>query len=301
MAHSTNDFFAVVEPVANRTFYGVEAKAERQCFSIFKESTDDEPIRSAVEFGGPASLTLKPENDAVALKNFRQGPVKTWNAAVWAGAAVVSLEAVKDTKNRYPKLVQAMSTLGRAARVTPELLTALFLDRAFDSSYPVAPDNLELCSTAHLLPDGVSTYANEMATPSAMSEAALESVQTSLRTMTGPDGNISQLQVKAWVVPSALHNTCMKLMKNTMTSGSANNDPSVVNGRKQITFDYLGSPTRYFALTDSDTDGLFWDWIEKVQFLTDQVPMMLQKAYVTYFRARYGCVDPRNIFGVAAT
>jgi hypothetical protein len=46
---------------------------------------------------------------------------------------------------------------------------------------------------------------------------------------------------------------------------------------------------------------LFWHWIEKPQFITDQVVLMLQKVYVSYFRGRYGIVDWRHIYGSNAT
>ena len=300
MAHSTNDFFAAIDPVVNRSYYGLDDQAEQQFKSIFKVGTDDEPQMSAVEYGGPGSLTLKTENAAVAPKSIVQGPIKSWNAATYAGGVTISYEAAKDVKNRYAKIAQTAGSLGRATKVTPELLTGLFLDRAFNSSFPATADGLELCSTAHLLPDGVTTVANELTTPAALDETSVEDIMTNVRTLTGPDGNISPVSIKSWVVPSALFNLATKLSTSTKTLGSANNDPSVVSGTKVIGFDYLGSASRFFALTDADR-GLFWDWIEKPQFITDQVVLMLQKVYVAFFRARYGCVDFRAIYGSAAT
>lgn len=300
MAHSVNDFFAAVDPVANRHYYGLETEAEQQFKSIFKIGSDDEPQKSAVEYGGPASLSLKTENAAVAQKNILQGPIKTWNAATYAGAATISYEAARDVKNRYGKIASTMGSLGRATKVTPELLTALFLDRAFNSAYPATADALELCSTVHLLPDGVTTTANELVTPAALDETSAEDVKTALRSILGPDGNIMPHKVTGWIVPSALANTAEKLSRSDKTVGTANNDPSVIKGTKVLNFDYLGSATRWFAKTDN-TNGLFWDWVEKEQFITDQVVLMLQKVYVAFFRARYGCVDFRGIYGSAAT
>jgi hypothetical protein len=300
MAHSVNDFFAAVDPVANRHYYGLEGDVEQQFKTIFKIGSDDEPQKSAVEYGGPASLSLKTENAAVSQKTITQGPIKTWNAATYAGAATISYEAARDVKNRYGKIASTMGSLGRATKVTPELLSALFLDRAFNSAYPATADALELCSTAHLLPDGVTTTANELTTPAALDETSAEDVKTALRSILGPDGNIMPHKVTGWIVPSALANTAEKLSRTEKTSGSANNEISVVKGTKVLNFDYLGSATRWFAKTDN-TNGLFWDWVEKEQFITDQVVLMLQKVYVAFFRARYGCVDFRGIYGSAAT
>ena len=67
-----------------------------------------------------------------------------------------------------------------------------------------------------------------------------------------------------------------------------------------MSFDYLSSSTRWFAKTDN-MRGLFWDWIKKPTFVTDQVVLMLQKVYVAWFRARYGIEDVRGILGSNAS
>lgn len=301
MGHSTNDFFAAIDPVVNRNYYGLDdGDVEAQYSGIFKVGSDNEPQMSFVEYGGPSSLTLKTENAAVAAKYITQGPVKTHYTSTYAGAITISYEAAKDVKNRYGKIAQASAALGEAERVTPELLTALYLDRAFNSSFPAVADGIELCGV-HILPDGVTTFQNELATPAALDETSAEDVRVALRTVLGPSGNIMPMKVASWVVPSAYEPIAMKLSQSEKTIGSANNDPSIVKGTKVTVFDYLGSSTRWFAKTNKTKNGLFWDWIEKPQFITDQQVMMLQKIYVSFFRARFGCGDWRVIYGSAAT
>lgn len=300
MPHSTSDFWAAINAPVNRGFHGLEADVEEQAMDIFDASSDDEPVYSFVEYGGPQSLELKAENAAAEMKDIRQGPVKSWNAIVHAAALTISVEAASDTKNRNSKITQAAGAMGRAVNITPELIAALFLDRAFNSAYPEAPDQLELCSTVHTLPDEVTTYANELATPDAFGETTCEDIRTALRTIKGPDGNIQPRKVKGWIVPAALYDRARKLSMNDKTSGSANNDPSVVKGTKVLPLDYLSSNTRFFAKTDHP-NGLFWHWIQKKTFVTDQVALNLQKVFLAWFRSRIGCKNPRAIFGVAAT
>lgn len=301
MAHTTNDFFAAIDPVVNRSFYGLDPeKTEKQAFDLFQVGSDDEPQKSAVEFAGPATLSLKTENAAVALKNIQQGPIKTFNTSLFAGAVVFSIEAAKDVKNRYAKISQGSQALGEATRETPEALMALYLDRAFNSAFPATADGIELCGT-HVLPDGVTTSANELATPSALDEASAEEVIIAGRGILGPSGNLRHLRVVRWVVPSAYANIASKLSTSDKTIGTANNADSVVKGTKFLVIDRMVSQTRWFAEMNAKENGLFWDWIEKTQFVTDQVPMNLQKAYIAYFRQRHGCVDWRHMFGSAAT
>lgn len=303
MAQSSNDHWAAVEPVVNRKFYGLDQKVKPQWKKIFHESNDDEPQRSSVEFGGGArTLTLKPENAAVSQTQQVQGPVKTWNTQTFAAAATLSHELVMDTRGRYAKLGQSIGQLGEATRITPELLTAILLGDAFDSAAPATADGVEMCGT-HTLPGSAGTSANELATPSALDQASLEEVRIALKAIKGPSGNISPRRIKNLIVPSAYEVIAEKLRTTKQSVGDANNDNNVMHGTSAVVFDYLDSSTKWFAQTDQPDPemGLFWDWIEKVKFITDSPALLLQKVYVAYFRARYGIVDWRHIYGVAAT
>ena len=297
--HATADFYAAVDPVVNREFYGLEADREPSQFDkIFKISSTDEPQKSAVEYGGPLQLDLKAENAAVAGKSIVQGPIKGWTTNTHAANMVLSFEAVADVK--YAKIKSAAGSIGRATRQTPEYIARDFLDRAFNSAYPQTAWSLELCSDVHKLPDGVTTTSNELATPAALDETSVEDIMTLGRNILAPDGGRGPERVKQIIVPTALWVVAEKLSMNPKTSGSAFNDPSVIKGFKVQVFDYLTSNTRWFAQTHN-SDGLFWDWIQKAQFITDQVPLNLQKVYIAYFRSRIGCVNFRGILGSAAS
>jgi phage major head subunit gpT-like protein len=298
MPHSSADFFAAIDPVVNREFYGLDEKVDSQFSKIFSVASDDEPQKSAVEFGGPGVLQLKTENASVQQKSIKQSGVKSWTAATYAGACTISYEAAKDVK--YGKIRQAAGNLGRATKMTPEYLSAQLLDNSYSTSYPTGWDGLPLCSTAHLLPDGLTTTSNALSAASSLDETAVEDLMTQMRNVLGPDGMRAPQQAKQLVVPSALWATATKLSMSEKTVGSANNDPSVIKGLKVEVFDYLSSSTRWFIQTKND-NGLFWDWIEKTQFITDQVPLNLQKVYVAFFRSRVGCVDWRGIFGSNAS
>lgn len=301
MAHGSSDFYAAIDPVVNRDFYGADKNKEKsQAFEFFKVGSDDEPQKSYVEFGGPRQLDQKAENARVAEKQFVQGGIKNWTTSTWAGAATVSMEAAKDITNHYSKLKQQFSSLGNAGRNTPELLCATFMDNAFNSSYPAIWDAKELCSTTHLLPDGLNTFSNMFSPAMALNEEALEQLIVNLRNIPGTDNQRRLLKVKKLMVPSALVPIATKLSRSDKTLGSANNDPSFVKGMDVEPFDLLSSSTRWFAITDEEM-GLFWDWIEKLQFITDQVPLNLQKVYVAYFRGRYGCQNARAVYGSNAS
>lgn len=292
MPQGTADLYGAIEPVTRKHF-GLELEAEKPQFSQIAETdSSDEPIKDVVQFGGPGQLSYKAENAAMQIGRIVQGPIKRWSAATYAGAIELSREVVKDVK--YALVKKAAGSLGRGARLTPEYLWAQFMDRSFDSSFPATPDNKELCSTSHVNPDG-TTFSNALATPAALAETSLEDLLTQLRTVTGPDGMLSPEMAKAIIVPAALHNLALKLNRSEKTLGSPNNDPSVVKGTKVITFDYLTNTTRWFLQT-KNSDGLFWTWREKTEFLRDNTALTLQAIFVAFFRAYWGAEDPRCIF-----
>ncbi len=295
MAENIASLYGAIEPVT-RKYYGLALNKEKPQFSQIAEvDTVDEPIRDFVEFGGPGQLSFKAENAAITASAIRQGPIKRVQAATYAGAIEISREAVKDVK--YKLITSAAGSIGRATRLTPEYLFAQFLDRSFNTSFPVTADNVELCSASHLLPDG-TTFSN-IITAAALAESSLEDVMTALRTVPGPDGMLSPEMDKQLIVPAALHNLAEKLNRTQKTLGSNYNDVSVVAGTKTMTFDYLTNTTRWFVQTKNE-NGIFWDWREKPEFIRDNVALTLQAIFVAFFRAMWGCEDPRGIFGVNA-
>lgn len=292
MPINSAQLYGAIEPVV-RDYYGLEVNSSPAQYSQIAETdTTDEPIMDFVEFGGPGQLQFKAENAAVQLSPIRQGPIKRVQAATYAGGIELSLEVVADVK--YGKVKSAAKSLGRATRLTPEYLFAQFLDRSFDTTFPVTADGINLCSASHLLPDG--TTASNIITAAALAESSLEDMTTALRTVPGPDGMLSPEEKRQIVVPSALNVLAEKLSSSTKTLGSANNDPSVVKGTKVVVFDFLTNNTRWFMQTKNDR-GIFWKWRQKAEFLRDNPALTLQAIFVAYFRAMWGCEDWRGVFG----
>lgn len=286
--------YTAMDPVP-RKYYGLGRDAQKmkaQFSQIADVSTTDEPTREFTEFGGPQNLQLKPENSPMVVRTIQAGPVKRVSAATYAAALEISYEAVRDSK--YKAIASSAKALGRATEKTPERLFAQFLDRSHDTAYPVTADGLPLCSASHLNPYG-QTFSNTLSGAPALSETALEDVMTALRTTTGPDGELSPVMFKQLIVPSSLAVLAEKLTTSPKTLGSNFNDPSVVNGKKFMTFDYLTNNTRWFVQTDAD-NGFYWDWRESPQFERDNVASLMQAVYIAFFRAMWGAEDPRCVY-----
>jgi hypothetical protein len=286
--------YTAMDPVP-RKYYGLgrdEQKMKAQFSQIAEESTTDEPTREFTEFGGPQNLSFKAENAAMTIRTIQAGPVKRVSAATFAAALEISYEAVRDSK--YKAIASSAKALGRATEKTPERLFAQFLDRSHDTAYPVTADGLPLFSASHVTPYG-TTFSNTLSGAPALSETALEDVITALRTTIGPDGELSPVMFKQLIVPSSMSVLAEKLTTSPKTLGSNFNDPSVINGKKFMTFDYLTNTTRWIVQTDAD-NGFYWDWREKPQFERDNVALIMQAIYIAFFRAMWGAEDPRCAF-----
>ena len=294
MPMNSASIYKSIEPVV-RHFWGLAKQEEKPIFSqIFETEETDEPILDAVEYGGPGAMKWKAENERIVSDEIIQGVNKRWAAQTFATAIEISLEAVEDTKDGAIKT--AAKSLGRSASLTPEYLAAQFLDRAFNASYPALGDNLTLCNVAHLIPKG-GTYSNSLVTPYSLSEFALEQIFQNLAVIPWTDGMLMPLQPRKLVVPVALGPLAWKLSQTQLQVGSANNDLSFIAGKfEPVVFNYLGSNTRYFVTTNAD-DGLFWKWRVKPQFMRDNVDMLTQALFISRFRAYWGCIDGRGIYG----
>jgi len=289
--------YAAIEPVERDWFNSGMQSIEAQFSRIADVSTIDVPIREFSEWGGPQQLTQKVENSPMQVRTVQLGTPKRVQVATFAGAIEISREAVSDVKIR--ELTTPAKALGRAAKLTPEYLFAQFLDRSHNSAYPVTADNVELCSASHITPYGTTT-TNTLATPAALSETALEDIRTALRTTIGPDGMLAPVQPKQMIVPSSLDVLSEKLARSEKTLGSANNDPSVVQGMKRVVFDYLTNTTRWFIQTNAE-DGFYWNWREKPTFERDNVALTMQAIFIAFFRAMWGAENWRCVYASNAT
>jgi hypothetical protein len=300
MAVNTATLYANIEPVVRHRWGLERGKVKKQAQEIFSFSSSKDPIYETLEQAGPGMLKLKVQNQAIQTGTVTLGRPKRWEAATYAGGVELSYEAVRDAKSSEIKTPAGL--LGRSTERAPQMLLAQFLDRSFDANFPATWDGKELCSTAHLRPDG-TTYSNAMTVPASLSETSLEDVVIALRQTTGPDGLLDPVSLKKVVVASSSANLIAKIGRTERKLGSNYNDVNVVmdDAKKHVVFDYLTNQTRWFVTTDRNPDGLFWKWVEEPEFIRDNVSLTLSALFISFFRAMWGCEDPRSIYGVNAS
>lgn len=300
MPLNTSQLWAPVEPVV-RKFFGLGSKSIKKIYpQLFDVSKGKEPVRHAVQMGGPGQLVKKTEGGNVTALTIKQGTNKTWLYDLYAGRVELTFELARDNKVREIK--KAAQTLGRSVALTPEYQAGLFFDRAYNSAYSQFADGTnELCATDHIIiGTSASTGSNMLATAAALSETSLQDVYTNLLSMPGPDGMITACMPEKLLVPAALALTGKKLTIAGKTLGSANNDPKVVGDDLTLVVNpYLTDTNNWFVITDY-MNGLWWEWDIESDFMEDNVMTNLNKAFIAISRFRFGADDWRGVYGGGA-
>lgn len=300
--------YKAIEPVI-RDHWGLWSKSDqpdaKRCIDYtFKTESTDEPIMDVQEWAGPGTATYKPEGARVVTDMIYQGVGKRFQSQTFAIGMEVTYEAAEDAAKNLPQIAAAGKALGESAWKTPDYLGAIFYDRAFNSAFPAFGNGTSLCSVSQVLPRG-GTYANMF--PGAgysLSEIAIEQLMANLAVLPGSSGMIDPLELSSIVVHPSNVPQAWKLAKTQLKVGSGNNDLSFVyNGFEVISCPFLGSQTRWFALTNVHErgDGLNWKWRVKPEFRDDNEMLLNTKVYMMRFRAYWFCKNPRGIYGSNAT
>jgi hypothetical protein len=304
MTITRSDFVKFLKPGINEIF-GISYREEAQQFT--KVFTLDKGTSAAYEedvlVPGFGLASVKDEAGSIAYDTHQQGYVARYDHVVYGLGFKVSREEIDD--NKYPKLVKFRSAaLGNSMRKTKEVIHAAILNNAFDSIYTMGSgsDAKELCATDH--PSINGTWSNELGTPAALGEKAIEDLTTQIRQNLDERGLRSGIMPRKLVVPAALEWKAARIMNSRLQSGTANNDPNALRDSNRISegffvYDYLTSSSRWFILTDCD-HGLKRfqrrspEISEDNDFDTENVKFKAVERYVA------GWSNPRGVFASAA-
>lgn len=298
----TDGFSNTAQKVFGTTGSKVSGDHESQFDKVFEITRVNQPVRRIVEFAGPGEFERKDENVAVGTSAVAQSGAFTVTTVTYAAALAVTEEAAEDAVTDVDKmssLENLFTSLEEARGQTYENVSSLFLDRAFDTNYPVVVNQEVLCSASHLTPLGGQVSSN-IITAAALSEESVESMMIAMRENRNASGNKSQLKMKDLVVPSQLFPTASKLRTTEKQTGSNFNNDSFIAGQFGVqVLDNLGSTTRWFATTKGfgKGNGLFFNFIKENGRKRDENILQLAKVYMNYTRFQIGVVDHRSIFG----
>jgi hypothetical protein len=249
---------------------------------------------------GVSSLGLaveKTQGGPIQYDDERQGFTTRYTHIVYALGFIITREMFED--DQYGVVGQRKSkALARSMRQTKEVVAANVLNRAFNSSF-VGGDGVELCSTAHANVAG-GTWANELATPADLSEAALEQAAIDISLFEDDRGLLIAARPTKLVIAPQNMFEAHRVLKSSLRSDSADNDANALKdmGMMQdiMVNHYLTDADAWFLLTDCP-DGMKYFERRGDQFEMDNDFDTENAKFKATARYSFGWSDPRGIFG----
>lgn len=194
--------------------------------------------------GGPVSY----DNDAGERYIYNMEPIEA------ALGYAITRKAIDD--NLYQDAFRPTNlNLNKSFLDFWEIEAANVFNTAATFNSALGGDGVSLINTAHPVDGG--TWANTSATPMNLNEAALTTVQKSIRkNFVNEAGLKIRARAKQLLVPPALEDTAARLLQSTLRPGTANNDINAIpvisggipDGYKVL--DYFTSDFRWFVTTN---------------------------------------------------
>lgn len=200
------------------------------------------------------------------------------------------------------EMINKAAALGAAAASTKEIILADAFNLAFTSS-EAGGDGKELCATDHPNRSLAGTSSNEMATPAALSEAALEQIDKEIMAINDYRGMRANLQAQTLLIPNVLKYDAHRILNSNLRVGTADNDPNALRAmgliKNCVESKYLTSSSKYFIITDVPTEnGLVFidrEGIATETYRDSSTRNTIHSIWVNFGR---GHVDYNKVFGV---
>lgn len=243
--------------------------------------------------------------DEVAYTTLSPGLDRTYVHDAFTQGFMITREMYDDDQYRQiEKLPKAMARSGRA-KVEKDALS--LLNNAFVETTPGTPDfpiydGEALFSATHPLLDSASTSSN-LAT-GALTEGNLKDALKIMRETLDEAGNLIQMKATKLIVPPALEDTAIRILKSTQIAGGELNDTNkFLNsyGIEVVVLDYLsdaagGSDTAWF-LQDGSRHEMNFFWRVKPEFKWKEEFDNFVAKYRGYMRYSFGVSDWRGVVG----
>lgn len=235
----------------------------------------------------------------------RQGLNKTIVPVKYGLGFSISEEAIADGK--FDAVAYAVRQLARSAQESQEISGMNLFNGAFGTTD--TPDGLNLCSTDHTLPSGL-TFRNRLASDADLSDSSLETALLDFETQFKSDnGKILNIKPKVLLVHPSNKRLAKKLLQselsvNNVASGGDNGPTNAMNVYKEEGLIVISSPhltdlDAWFLCSSPEEAGLRIinrrgiETKSEVSFINDSV------RYKSSYREQVGAVHARGIIGTS--
>lgn len=239
------------------SMFGMSYNNRDEWRDLVTVQTSDKHREEMVQNNGFGLAAVKEQGASVGYDTTSQGGTATALHVVYALGYIISEEAIED--NLYEKLSMGRAkALKRSMVETKNTVVANWLNRGFDTNYPVGPDSVAMFSASH--PSSSGNQSNLLSTPADLSEASLEDLVIQANGATDDRGNKIALQVMSLHIPRQLEFEAARILKSVNQNDTANNAVNAL--RAMGTFPegfkvnhFFTDPDAFFIKTDV-SDGL---------------------------------------------
>jgi hypothetical protein len=278
-----------------REFVGEGFKSRPELYtSLVRVSDSDKAAEHILEVNDLGLPSEKDEGQPIATDSVIEGPKKNISHRVFALAAGMSWEALRDEK--YGRLKRASTALGRSMVELLNIKGHILYNDGFSAE--TAIDNVAVFSASHINRKLGTTWSNLGSTD--LTYTGVQDVYTNFMNMTDGTGKKAMMMPDTLAIPPEYWVTAKELFGGDKQPYVADNTVNVLSGDKKLTTfitPYLNDTDSWFVrapLTDINAHFFFRE--RPMQDSWDD-----RSARVSYFativRIGWGVSDPHGLWG----
>jgi phage major head subunit gpT-like protein len=305
------NFGKLLEPGLRRIFFEAYDELPEQYSRIYNVQTSDKAREIEWGMGAFGDWTKRTTQlDNVDYKTLSPGLQRTYIHDAFTQGFMVTREMYDD--DQYRQMNKMPKALARAGRQKVERDALLPLVNGFSADVggvgkSAIYDGKALFATDHPLLDKAGVVNSNKLT-GVLNDANLKTAIKMMRETKDEAGNLIQFVPTKLIVPPALEDTAIRLLKSDLITGSANNDTnSYLKGKgiDIVVMDYLGtagggSDTAWF-LQDGSRHELNFFWRKRPEFKWAEEFDNFVAKYRGYMRYSFGVSDWRGLVGSSGT
>lgn len=296
------NFGKLLEPGLRKIFFETYDELPEQYSRIYNMETSNKAVEYDWGMGAFGDWTQRASQfDEVDYKTLSPGLERTYIHEAFTQGFMITREMYDDDQYRQiEKLPKAMARSGRA-KVEKDAMIPLL--NGFDAVTQPIYDGKALFAIDHPLLDKVGGVCNNLAT-GVLNDVNLKNAIKVMKETVDEAGNLVQMKATKLIIPPALEDTAIRLLKSTQIAGGELNDTNkFLNsyGIEVVVMDYLsaaagGSDTHWF-LQDGSRHELNFFWRVKPEFKWEEDFDTFVAKYRGYMRYSMGVSDFRGLVG----
>ena len=304
--NNVENFGKLLEPGLRKIFFETYDELPEQYTKIYNINTSDKAIERDWGMGAFGDWDRRTSQfDTVDYKTLSPGLDRTYIHEPFTQGFMITREMYDD--DQYRQIEKLPKAMARAGRAKVEKDAMLPLVNGFNGLNPIY-DGRALFANNHPLLDAAK-YANSIdvgrnLAVGVLNDVNLKAALQMMRETPDEAGNLAQFKATKLIIPPALEDTAIRILKSGQISGTELNDTNkFLNnyGIEVVVLDYLseaagGSDTHWF-LQDGTRHELNFFWRVRLEFKWEEDFDTFVSKYRGYMRYSLGVSDWRGLIG----